>query len=170
MPAPLAAPSCGTLTTGVAPRSSKTSAPSRKRLAQKPLCPCTSGRGDEGRRTTASAGSPEREGAEEPAGSRNDAQAFLWLWVVERVEGRTIALAVALLVVGLHRRLVGLLIHRVDGVWHLTRAGVSLGLGGMVLSHYVLDMNPTLASLCAESLVLITVTSHPRVSAAAAGD
>jgi hypothetical protein len=95
-----------------------------------------------------------------------DAEAFLWLWVAERVEASTMALAFALLVVGLHRRLVGLLIHQVDGVWHLTSAGMSLGLGGMVLFHYVFDMNPTLASLCAESLVLITVTSHPRVSVA----
>jgi hypothetical protein len=95
-----------------------------------------------------------------------EAQAFLWSWAYTRFEIAKIALVAGVLVIGLHRRAIGRLVHRGDGTWLLTPAAASLLLGGMVVYQYVFDLNPTVALVCAESLILLAVTSHPRVAAA----
>jgi hypothetical protein len=93
-------------------------------------------------------------------------QAFLWPWVYSSLKARTVLLAAAVVVVGLHRRLLGRLVHRVDGVWHGTPIAVSLLLGGMVWLQWLFDVNPTVALVCAASLVLAWATRLPRVARA----
>jgi hypothetical protein len=95
-----------------------------------------------------------------------DAQAFLWPWVYTLSELRIVLLALATVVVALHRRLPGQLVRRVDGVWRLTPLAVSLLLAGMLWSHYAFDLNPTVATVCATALVLTLVVGHRRTKAA----
>ena len=50
-----------------------------------------------------------------------DAQTFLWAWAFSTVKLRSVVLAVAIVVVCLHRRLLDHLVARADGVWRLRR-------------------------------------------------
>lgn len=93
-------------------------------------------------------------------------QTFLWSWAYTTREAGTVALAIAVMVAGLHRRLPGRIAHRAGGVWRLRPAVVTLACLGLLIFNYLLDVNPTIARVCAESLLLITVTSHPRVARA----
>ena len=93
-------------------------------------------------------------------------QSFLWSWAYAWSKAGTIALVAVVLIGGLHRRLIGRLFHTVDGTWRLRPAVVALVCGALVVFHYLFDLNPTVARVCAESLVLIALTSHPRVSTA----
>lgn len=94
-----------------------------------------------------------------------DGQAFLWPWAYTTLNARIVLLAVALLVVGLHRRLLDRLVLRTDGRWRLTPLAVAALLGVMAWLHYLFDLNPTVAVVCATSLVLAWLTGHARVTA-----
>ena len=94
-----------------------------------------------------------------------DAQTFLWSWVFSTVWSHTVLTAAIVVVVCLHRRLLEHLVAvaDADGRWHLRRVPVMLLLAGMVWLHYGLDINPTVAAVCATSLVLMSLAAHPRV-------
>ena len=94
------------------------------------------------------------------------AQLFLWPWVYTTLNSSAIVLALAVLVAGLHRRLPAHLVTSHDGRWRLTPATVSLLLGVMVWWHYLFDVNPSIAAMCATSLVLAWVLEHPRLAPA----
>ena len=84
-----------------------------------------------------------------------DAQSFLWLWVYLQLKLRIVLLAVALLVVGLHRRLPAHVLTRGDGVLRLRPLALALVLSAMLAVHYAFDVNPTVAGCCATSFVLL---------------
>lgn len=86
-----------------------------------------------------------------------DSQAFLWPWVTTEAELQPLLWALAVMIVGFHRRLPGLIIRRTDGLWRFTRLGLVLLLTGMLWLNYVLDLNPTIAIACAAGLVLTVV-------------
>jgi hypothetical protein len=101
-----------------------------------------------------------------------DGQVFLWAWVYSRLYIRVVPIALAVLVVGFHRRLPAQVVQRVNGVWGLTPAATAVLTGAMLWLHYAFDANPTIAAFCAGSLVLVWVFEQPRVAAtlpAAAG-
>jgi hypothetical protein len=93
-------------------------------------------------------------------------QSFLWTWAYTTHEAGTIALLIAVVVIGLHRRLPDRVVDRAGGVWRLRPAVVSIACLGLLIFHYLLDLNPTIALACAESLLLITITSASRVALA----
>jgi hypothetical protein len=94
-----------------------------------------------------------------------DAQAFLWPWVYSTMKLRIVLLALVVLVVGFHRRLLPHLVARVDGTWRLTPLAVSSLLGAMLWFQYLFDSNLTMAVVCASSLVLVWLAEHARVAA-----
>lgn len=94
-----------------------------------------------------------------------ESQWFLWPWAYMRMKASYLALVAGVLVLGLHHRLPGRLVERIDGAWRLRPVVMALGLGVLVLLNYLFDLNPTVARVCAESLILLAVTSHPRLSA-----
>jgi hypothetical protein len=99
-----------------------------------------------------------------------DGQVFLWAWVAAGPS--VVPIALAMLVVGFHRRLPAQVVQRVNGVWGLTPAATAVLTGAMLWLHYAFDANPTIAAFCAGSLVLVWVFEQPRVAAtlpAAAG-
>lgn len=91
-----------------------------------------------------------------------ESQTFLWPWAYARFEATKIALAVGVLVLGLHRRLPAALVHAVDGVWHLRRAVMALACGALVSIHYLFDVNPAVTRVCFASLILVAVTARSR--------
>src|SRR6185503_16517901 len=91
-------------------------------------------------------------------------QALLWPLVYDILAFRSILLALALPVLGLHRRLRSRLVTQVDGVWHLTPVTVAILLGAMVWLHYLFDLNPTVTVVCGSSLVLAALAGYPRVA------
>jgi hypothetical protein len=93
-----------------------------------------------------------------------DAQTFLWAWVFSTVKARTVVLAVAIVIVCLHRRLREHLVTRADGVWRLRRLPVAILLGIMVWLHYGFDINPTVGAVGAASLVLLTAVERPGIA------
>ncbi len=93
-----------------------------------------------------------------------DLHAFLWPWAYTRLTLRTVLLALAVVVIALHRRLPGRVVRRVGGVWRLTPAVVSLLLGAMLWLQYLFDLNPTVTAVCATSLALAWVLALPRVT------
>lgn len=92
-----------------------------------------------------------------------DGQVFLWTWAYSRVMFPAALLALALIVVGLHRRLPGRVVRRAGGLWTLTPLGTSMVLGAMVWVHYLFDLNPNVARLCAASLVLASAGQQLRL-------
>ena len=96
-----------------------------------------------------------------------DAQAFLWTWVYTNLKLDQFLLAFAIVVVCLHRRLLGTVATSDDGVWHLRRPLIALLLAGMVWLHWGFDMNPTIAKACAASIALLWLLERPRLATAA---
>lgn len=94
-----------------------------------------------------------------------DAQAFVWPWVYSTLKLRIVLLALAVLGIGLHRRLIAQFVGRVDGVWRLTPTAVSTLLGTMLWLHYFFDLNSQVALACASSLLLVSLLEDPRVAA-----
>jgi hypothetical protein len=99
----------------------------------------------------------------------DDGQLFLWAWVYSRLYIRFVPIALAILVLGYHRRLPWQIVRRADGVWGLTPAATAVLTGAMVWVHYAFDVNPTVAAVCAGSLVVVSVLESPRVAAALPG-
>jgi hypothetical protein len=96
-----------------------------------------------------------------------DAQTFLWFWAFSTVKAQSVALAVAIVVVCLHRRLLDHLVARGDGVWRLRRLPVAILLGAMVWFHYAFDLNPTVGMFGAVTLIALTAAEYPRLAARA---
>jgi hypothetical protein len=97
-----------------------------------------------------------------------DEQAFLYLWAWTTVKLPTLLLAAAVVVVGLHRRLLDQLLRREDGRWRLTPLAVSAALGLMAWLHYLFDVNPTVAVVGGASVGLAWVLGRARVPSRAA--
>lgn len=95
-----------------------------------------------------------------------DAQSFLWLWVYLRLKLPIVLLAIALLVVGLHRRLPAHVATRRDGVLRLRPLALALLLSAMLAVHYAFDVNPTVAGCCATSFVALWLLGRRRLPVA----
>jgi hypothetical protein len=87
-----------------------------------------------------------------------ESQSFLWSWAYTTHEAGTFALLIAVVVIGLHRRLPGRIAYRAGGEWRLRPAVVSLVCLGLLTFHYLLDLNP-MSRGCAGVLLL----SHDHV-------
>lgn len=106
-----------------------------------------------------------------------DGQAFLWLWAYSRLKLRMIVAVIVIVVLARHRRFLAGLVARESTGLRLRPAAVSALLGFLLLVHYLLDLNPTVAAVCGATLVLAWVVERtgagPRASARAgmgAGD
>ncbi len=94
-----------------------------------------------------------------------DGQTFLWVWAYGRLKVRIIVAVLLVVVVALHRRLLGALVAREGASWRLRPRTVSLLLGLLLALHFVLDVNPTIAVVCALSLVVAACLDVGRPSA-----
>lgn len=95
-----------------------------------------------------------------------DVHAFVWPWVYSTLKLPILVIALAVIVLGFHRRLPGLLLRPVAGVWQLTPIATAAILGALVWLQYFLDINPTVTLACGSSLALLAVLEHPRAAAA----
>lgn len=86
-----------------------------------------------------------------------DGQAFLWLWAYSRLKVRMVVAALAILVVARHRRFVAGFVARTPAGFRLRPAAVSTLLGALLAVHYLLDLNPTVATVAACTLVLLWI-------------
>ena len=93
-----------------------------------------------------------------------DGQAFLWPWVYTTSKLPIVVVALVVLAVGFHRRLLAQIATRADGVWRLTPMARSALLAVMLWFQWVFDMNLTMAVVCASSLLLVWLAEHPRVA------
>ncbi len=95
-----------------------------------------------------------------------DQQAFLWPWVYTVAKLPVLAMAAAVLVVGLHRRLPAHVVARIDGRWRLRAVPMALLLGALLSVQYLLDVNPSVTVVCAASLAVVTLAERTRRTAA----
>ncbi len=92
-----------------------------------------------------------------------DVDAFVWPWVYTTLKAPIVLVAAALVVVALHRRLPAHVVGRVDGVLALTPVAAALLVAALLWLNYLVDLNMTVARVGALSLLLLAVTTHPRL-------